>query len=325
MAVDELVMSILAQGFFAHEPLYVVEENGRNIVVEGNRRLAAVKSILNPETVKNRMAKFLSKRDERVIQELKDGIPIIKLSSRKEAWRYIGFKHVNGAAKWGYYAKAQYIYSVHSQFKISLEDIAEQIGDSNNTVKKLYQGLMVIKEAESRVEFDPEDTYSGSLYFSHLYTAMGYDNVKKYLGLQLLEDGNVVIPKENNEQLKNFMLWLFGSGSEKVEPAVKSQNPDLRNLNKVLGNKEATIALLSSASLDEAFEIARGGSAIFEESLINAKRSIQKALANSPFYKGSEDLLRIAGTIADTADSLYKTMDEKCNGSKPKPKRLSED
>lgn len=75
---------------------------------------------------------------------------------------------------------------------------------------------------------------------------------------------------------------------------MKSQNPDLRNLNKVLGNKEATIALLSSASLDEAFEIARGGSAIFEESLINAKRSIQKALANSPFYKGSEDLLRIA-------------------------------
>ena len=42
MDVLELVQSISASGFFAHEPLIVLQKKGQNIVIEGNRRLAAV-------------------------------------------------------------------------------------------------------------------------------------------------------------------------------------------------------------------------------------------------------------------------------------------
>ena len=42
MDVNELVMSIAASGFFPHEPVIVVKEGEKNIVIEGNRRLAAV-------------------------------------------------------------------------------------------------------------------------------------------------------------------------------------------------------------------------------------------------------------------------------------------
>ena len=38
MDVDELVMSILANGFFESEALYVAVEDGRHVVVEGNRQ-----------------------------------------------------------------------------------------------------------------------------------------------------------------------------------------------------------------------------------------------------------------------------------------------
>ena len=48
MDVRELVLSIVASGFFQHEPLIVVRENGKNVVIEGNRRLAAVKILLEP-------------------------------------------------------------------------------------------------------------------------------------------------------------------------------------------------------------------------------------------------------------------------------------
>ena len=41
MDVRELVMSISASGFFRHEPLIVVQEDGKNVVIEGNRRPAA--------------------------------------------------------------------------------------------------------------------------------------------------------------------------------------------------------------------------------------------------------------------------------------------
>ena len=45
MDVRELVLSIAASGYFNNEPLIVSRENGRHIVLEGNRRLAAVKRI----------------------------------------------------------------------------------------------------------------------------------------------------------------------------------------------------------------------------------------------------------------------------------------
>src|ERR1039458_9104169 len=43
MAVDEVAMSIASSGFWDFEPLFVVKEGGVDVVIEGNRRLAAVK------------------------------------------------------------------------------------------------------------------------------------------------------------------------------------------------------------------------------------------------------------------------------------------
>jgi ParB-like nuclease domain len=46
MDVMELISSISSSGFFAHEPLIVAKEDNKYVVLEGNRRLAALK-ILN--------------------------------------------------------------------------------------------------------------------------------------------------------------------------------------------------------------------------------------------------------------------------------------
>ena len=48
MDVKELILSISNSGYFKNDPLIVCEEEGKNIVIEGNRRLAAVKILLNP-------------------------------------------------------------------------------------------------------------------------------------------------------------------------------------------------------------------------------------------------------------------------------------
>src|SRR5581483_4177273 len=46
MDVRELVQSISASGYFPHEPIIVAKEAGKYVVIEGNRRLAAVKVLL---------------------------------------------------------------------------------------------------------------------------------------------------------------------------------------------------------------------------------------------------------------------------------------
>ena len=117
MDVRELVQSISASGFFPHEALIIAEEKDRKIVIEGNRRLAAVKVLLSGEAGQENgwTIPKLSVKARGGLQTL----PTI-LSDREGAWRYLGFKHVNGPAKWSSYAKAAYIASVHKLYSIPL-------------------------------------------------------------------------------------------------------------------------------------------------------------------------------------------------------------
>ena len=48
MAVEEVAMSIAYSGYFEHEPLFVEDSgDGTYVVIEGNRRLAAVKLLVD--------------------------------------------------------------------------------------------------------------------------------------------------------------------------------------------------------------------------------------------------------------------------------------
>src|SRR6266853_2356705 len=52
MDVRELVQSISATGYFPHEPIIVAKESNQYVVIEGNRRLAAVKVLIAPNLAK---------------------------------------------------------------------------------------------------------------------------------------------------------------------------------------------------------------------------------------------------------------------------------
>src|SRR5260370_4222379 len=50
MAIQEIAMSIAHNGYFNHEPLFVEStDNSKFVVIEGNRRLAAVRLLLDAE------------------------------------------------------------------------------------------------------------------------------------------------------------------------------------------------------------------------------------------------------------------------------------
>lgn len=331
MAVDEIVLSIAANGFFPHEQLIITEEiiNGvpRKIVVEGNRRLAAVKAILNPSKIKglinSEVVYGVNPQIKLAIQEL----PAIKVASREDAWRFIGFKHINGAAKWGSYAKAQYISQIHKEFNINLESIARQIGDTNQQVLKLYQAFRVIKQAEAHNVFDTSDVWGSRLFFSHLSTGLGYEGIQKYLRLDK-QNSEYPVPETEIETLGEFLNWLFGSKSKKITPVIQSQNPDLRRLDAVLRSNEATILLRDGASLTYAYEISQPKEDIFEQSLVAAKKELQKANSYSSIaYNGNIEALAIAGDITELAEALYefleKKYDAKINKDNPPKKRVT--
>ena len=322
MDVKELVLSIAASGFFSHEPVMVAPEAGKNVVIEGNRRLAAVKLLLKPALVKDLKADIpvIRDNDKKALQNL----PTLA-GTRKSAWRYLGFKHVNGPAKWSSYAKARYIADVRKNFRVTLEDIAKQIGDTHKTVQRLFRGLMVIEQAEDLKVFHRDDRTRRHFSFSHLYTGLDYDGISDFIGLRPeTDEDQTPVPVEKKEELGELCRWLYGSKKAEIHPVVVSQNPHLRQLDAIVSNKEALAALRGGSGLDYAFEATRASSTVFTESLVAAKQHLQKARGIlSTGYDGSEEVLRIAGTVAALAEDLYDEMNRKRNPRKEK--RITED
>jgi hypothetical protein len=310
MDVRELVQSISASGYFPHEPIIVTKEAGKFVVIEGNRRLAAVKVLLSSNLAKENEWD-VPKLSADKLSKLKE-LPAI-LSNRKESWRYLGFKHVNGPAKWSSYAKAAYIAEVHRDYKVSLADIANQIGDRHNTVQRLYRGLMVLEQAERAKVYDREDRFRQRLAFSHLYTGLDYEGIGSFLNIAPKEkETDEPVPKNKLKELGELCVWLYGSKREKQVPVVESQNPDLRQLNAVVANRESVAALRAGVGLAKAFEMSRPPTAVFEEALLAAKRDLMTARSNlTTGYDDSEALLKIAGTVAEMADDIYVEMERK--------------
>ena len=121
MAVEEVAMSIAYSGYFDHEPLFVEPmSKGKYIVIEGNRRFAAVKLLVDASAPQENQSDKTPNHLARNASNRSKTLPVI-VTTRKESWRYLGFKHVNGPATWGSYAKAQYIAHVHNDYDIPLE------------------------------------------------------------------------------------------------------------------------------------------------------------------------------------------------------------
>lgn len=275
MAVDELVMSIAANGYFAHEPIFAERRaDGRLVVVEGNRRLAALKLLTDPATrarVKGGPPQLTNSETDRLRR-----VPVI-VAQRDKVWEYLGFKHVNGPQVWQSHSKARYIAWVHNKLGVSLDDIARHIGDRNDTVKRLYRGLMVLDQAESARVFHRDDRHKSHFAFSHLYTGLDLPGIQAYLGIEPGQYTADPVPKKRIPALGALCTWLYGSKAHDKPPLVQSQNPDLRRLDDVLQSEQGVQALQAGLPLKTAEERAKGDARLFMESLRQAKEALESA------------------------------------------------
>ena len=308
-AVDEVALSIAHNGYFRHEPLFTTKENDNLVVVEGNRRLAAVRLLLSSKLRKQVGATDLPPISSARKKELAR-LPTIECQ-RDTIWQYIGFKHVNGPQPWRAYAKAKYVAWVHNELNVPLEVIAARIGDRHATVNRHYRGLMVLHQAESSGVYYIEDRWEKHFAFSHLYTGLGYKSVQEFLNID--NDTSFQpnpIPEDSLKDLGYFLRWLYGQKSTNTRPLIQSQNPDLRRLVDALGYETGLTALKRGLTLDVVEEISTGDEELFKVNLMDARRHLQYARGKQlTGDRGDIDTLQIAQEILDLADRLMLDMD----------------
>ncbi len=313
--LSEVVQSIASNGYFDIEPLIGQRVGNKWRVLEGNRRLAAIRILQNPTLAKGTgfSVPEISAANKETLKE----VSVYAVKDKYEARDYIGFKHINGPHKWDALAKARFAADWYDKEKgggITIGKIASRLGDGHATVARLVSGMYVLDQAKKEKLFDIGDRYSKTRFsFSHLYTALTRQGYRDFLGLpeewRIDEPTPNPVPKTHLENLKQTLVWLYGSKSDDVKPVITSQNPDIKNLSAVLSNSRARALMVARGNLSEAFASVEPKGTRFEAALINAKQEAEKALSQVTGYDSEDStLLEIGKDLAETSRQVYTTM-----------------
>jgi len=312
----EVVESIAANGYIDIEPIIAQKTGKRWRVLEGNRRLAAIRILQNPSLAKGTGINppKISPEHRKSLEE----VTVYAVSNPEQAREYIGFKHINGPHKWDALAKARFAADWYKNEKdkgLTIDKIARRLGDNHDTVVRLVNGMFVLDQAADAKIYDIQDRYPGKRFgFSHLYTALTRPGYREYLGLPTEwrsdEPKPNPVPKKNLENLQHVLLWLYGSKSDSIKPVIVSQNPDLKMLGAVLSNPGARTVLMMRNNLREAYQQVESKSARFETALVNARQEVEMAMSQIIGYDPDDmTLLEIGRELRDNTDQLYDTME----------------
>ena len=308
--LTELIQSISQSGFLRFEPLIVLRDNEQLIVLEGNRRLAAAK-LLNSLELQQRLGIALSPLAEEHRPSL-EKLAVFEVPSREAARPYIGFKHINGPHKWDALAKAKYAAKWLKEGG-NISTVSKTFGDTHNTVRRQVFGWLALQQAEAN-GFGRNTRTVRRFAFSHLYTALERQGYRLWLALSPDPSDTPLsenpIPSASIPKLRILMGWLYGDKDEDKSPILKSQNPDLNQINDILLNDDARSWLINSRDLREAYKIIQPLSRQFGAALLESLRLAKNALSLVPEWDGDESLLDNARSLNKTSSALLNALED---------------
>lgn len=158
----EIARSIATRGYFSNEPLLAIKEDDQIIVVEGNRRLAALKALREPGLLDPQFQRQL----ERLARQIEDPAeiataPVTMAPSRRATDRQIAGKHVGTSVlAWQAENRASFIldklsegYSndqLQDQLGFSLADI--QAARQTRAIADMARSLKLPDEVQAKIE-----------------------------------------------------------------------------------------------------------------------------------------------------------------------------
>lgn len=146
--VYDLAKSIVENGYYPVESLIIVEEKGKKYVVEGNRRLAALKLLLSPESAPNDLRKRRFRAlANRISPEAVSKVKVIRAPTREAAAPVIMSKHTRGQVEgWEPLMKAKFYHNLVDQ-GLAPEEISEQYNLPPSEVTNALQQYMMYSMA----------------------------------------------------------------------------------------------------------------------------------------------------------------------------------
>lgn len=306
--LDELATSFLESGFWPQEALIVVQEkiygNTQLVVVEGNRRLAALKYLKQAVEGESKSKAWTTLLEgAKVPKGLFDSIPYIRVANRKEVSAYLGFRHVTGIKEWNPAEKAQYIAHLIEDENLTYDDVRRKIGSKTPTVRQHYISyrLLLQMDGQEGIAMDRVEDK-----FSVLYLSLRTQGVQKYLNIDIASDpkgAKEPVPKDKLTNLVNFAAWMFGT---EKKPPIFTDSRQVDSFGKILESDEAVQYLERTPNprFDFAYRRAGAGEQDVIDMIQAASDNVQLVLTEIHQYRKSADVAKTVRRLGSDVVAL---------------------
>lgn len=294
-SIEDLMNAIATNGFFPGEPIVAYPKPnspGHFIVVEGNRRLTAVRLIHNPDECDK--PSILMRQIHEAAAHRPEYIPVVIQQSRDEVLPYLGFRHITGIKEWDPLAKARYILQLFNYTDSTLTPlerykiVANEIGSRRDRIKRDLTALAVYNVIADNNFFDIYGLSEVTLKYSILSTALADEKIAAFAGVvikNISSSNDEIADYEHTDpivnpsylkisEIKELTEWLYKKDGGKT---ILGESRNLRKLSEVVDSQHALAALRSGSTLDQAYQLTSAVKKDFISILYNAQALLAEA------------------------------------------------
>lgn len=297
----EVARSVARYGYFQSEPLIAVWENDRYVVVEGNRRLVALRILANPA-----LARDLDRADEWAelakTERAPEEVPVIVAEDRKAVAPIIGYRHISGIEPWKPYQKARFIARFINEDQLSIDDVAILVGERPTDVAGHYRNHEIVSQARDKLHLDTSRVVGKFGVFTRAMSSQPLrQHIEAPTSAEVMSGQPVVLPDDKAENAKELFSWLFG---DEDDDQVISESRDITRLGTVVGSEEGLKVLRPTRNLEAADQAAGGPRRRLLNRLTQVRGSLSGARSEISGFVDDEEVQALLHDIKEELDEL---------------------
>jgi len=300
--ISDLIISFKANGILKLDPIQVKElSDGNYLVIEGNRRTAALKYLYDQYKRSNDVGK-LTESDFKSVE-----LVLISGESPVQHLITMGLHHISGKKKWSPVNQAQLIQDLKIKYRLSEEEICNSLAINKHNLRR---SLRILSLIERYKESDYGDQFETNMFSV-------FEEVIKNVKMKTwLEWNDAEMRPTNLENEERLFSWIsqeeyieedeLGNEQEVKKEPIITKSHEIRELSKFINEPKAVEQMEESRSIASGFALS---DAVGESRLRNALDMIQKEV-NSAFqfseFMDQSDFTMV-GKLRDKLDKLLPT------------------
>jgi|GEM_PF-2992248 len=225
--IFELQVSIARNGLVPVENIIVIHHaSGKYLVVEGNRRIAAIKLLLtdaygNIHNLSREKMERLAQIEVKVVE---------KESPEEDIMQFVrliqGLRHISGSKEWEAFQKAWFICTMKDTYGMSLSNITALLGLEQGVVSRYYKTYKALMQMKDDNHFG---RFAEARLFSHFEELLENTTVQRWLDWD-----NEQLKFKDIRNLHTMYSLLSGAKGNNQSVQYLKTHKDVRSFSRIL-------------------------------------------------------------------------------------------